>query len=83
MVLWPRSFAATQHTKGIRAWYMEELWHRSWMGPCARKTLERAGFQDFQRLCVGDLGIEKGKSPVTDERVQQVFERASQILALA
>jgi len=50
---------------------------------CARKTLERAGFQDFQRLCVGDLGIEKGKSPVTDDRVQRVFERGSQILTRA
>jgi uncharacterized metal-binding protein len=47
---------------------------------CARRTLERAGFSNFASLCVGDLGIEKGKSPMTEARVQRVFERAQEIL---
>ena len=48
---------------------------------CARKTLERAGLREFHTLCVGELGIEKGKSPVTEARVQQVADRAAQILS--
>lgn len=47
---------------------------------CARRTLERAGFSGFASLCVGDLGIEKGKSPVNQERVERVFHRAQEIL---
>ncbi len=43
---------------------------------CARRTLEQAGFKDFERVCVGEMGIPKGSSPVTDERVERVFEQA-------
>ena len=48
---------------------------------CARRTLEEAGFKGFAHLCVGELGIDKGSSPVTDERVRQVADRAAAILA--
>ncbi|MBL7039979.1 MAG: putative zinc-binding protein [Pirellulaceae bacterium] len=39
---------------------------------CARNTLEQAGFTEFEHLRITDLGMEKGKTPVTDERVAQV-----------
>jgi uncharacterized metal-binding protein len=39
---------------------------------CARKTLEEAGFSTFEHLRLSDLGMEKGKSPVTDELVEKV-----------
>ncbi len=42
---------------------------------CARKSLEHAGFSGFVHIRITDLGMEKGKSPVTDERVAQVVER--------
>lgn len=48
---------------------------------CARRTLERAGFSKCVRLCVGDLGIEKGRSPVTQERIERVFSAARELLA--
>lgn len=48
---------------------------------CARKAMEQAGLSGFSRLCVGDLGIEKGSSPVTEERVRQVADRGAAILA--
>lgn len=39
---------------------------------CARNTLEQAGFNEFEHLQLNDLGMEKGSTPVTDERVEQV-----------
>ena len=33
---------------------------------CAKKTMEFGGFTDFIHLRVSDLGMEKGKTPVTD-----------------
>ena len=43
---------------------------------CARKTLEEAGFAEFEHLRLSDLGIEKGKTPVTEELVDRVASRA-------
>ena len=39
---------------------------------CARNTLEQAGFTKFERLCLSDLAMEKGKTPATDEAVAKV-----------
>lgn len=39
---------------------------------CARKTLENAGFTQFEYLRLSDLGMPKGKTPVTDETVATV-----------
>ena len=36
---------------------------------CAVKTMQRNGFDDFVHFRVTDLGWEKGKTPVTAERV--------------
>jgi uncharacterized metal-binding protein len=48
---------------------------------CARKTLERAGFKTFTFVRVTDLGIEKGKTPVTEETIGKVA--AAGVAALA
>ncbi len=39
---------------------------------CARNTLEQAGFKKFEHLCLADIGMVKGKTPVTDEAVAKV-----------
>lgn len=39
---------------------------------CAQKTLEHSGFEEFEHICLADLGFEKGKSPVTEEIVDAV-----------
>jgi len=39
---------------------------------CAKKTLEQAGFAKFEHICLSDLGMEKGKTAVTDEAIAQV-----------
>jgi uncharacterized metal-binding protein len=36
---------------------------------CGRNTLEQAGFKEFEHLCLADIGMVKGKTPVTDEAV--------------
>ena len=39
---------------------------------CAKKTLENAGFTKFEYIRLSDLGMEKGKTAVTDEAIAQV-----------
>jgi len=39
---------------------------------CARKTLELAGFKQFEHLSLSDIGLEKGQSPVTPENIAKV-----------
>ena len=39
---------------------------------CARNTLKTAGFTKFTHVCLSDLGLEKGKTPVTAELVAKV-----------
>lgn len=41
---------------------------------CVRKSLELAGFGGFRHLRVTDLGMEKGKSPASPERIDQVVQ---------
>ena len=48
---------------------------------CARLTLEGAGIKDFSHLRVTNLGMEKGKTPVTPEAVAQVTCRAQSLLS--
>lgn len=47
---------------------------------CARLTMEAGGFSGFVHLRVTDLGMEKTKSPVTEERIQRVVERVRELL---
>jgi uncharacterized metal-binding protein len=39
---------------------------------CARKTMELAGIQRFQHLRLVDLGLEKGRTPLTAARIRKV-----------
>jgi uncharacterized metal-binding protein len=47
---------------------------------CAKKTMEFGGFTDFVHLRVSDLGMEKGKTPVTDERIAVVAAKLRGLL---
>ena len=38
---------------------------------CGRNTLEQAGFTEFEHLCLADVGMVKGKTPVTDAAVSK------------
>ncbi|NLF38904.1 zinc-binding protein [bacterium] len=44
---------------------------------CAKKTLEQAGFSGFKHLRLSDIGLEKGRSPVTFEAVHKVADHAA------
>jgi uncharacterized metal-binding protein len=47
---------------------------------CARKTMEFGGFTGFIHLRVSDLGMEKGKTPVTEERIAKVAAKLRELL---
>jgi uncharacterized metal-binding protein len=47
---------------------------------CAKKTMEFGGFTDFIHLRVSDLGMEKGKTPVTDGRIAIVAAKLRDLL---
>ncbi|HUT30939.1 MAG TPA: putative zinc-binding protein [Sedimentisphaerales bacterium] len=47
---------------------------------CAKNCLEKAGFENFQHLRITDMGMEKGKSPATDERVAEVADIVKDLL---
>ncbi len=48
---------------------------------CARNCLEQAGFTKFEHLQLADIGLEKGKSPVSDDAVAKTAARGKQMLA--
>ncbi len=48
---------------------------------CARNSLEQAGFGRYVHLRVTDLGMEKGKSPVSDESVAKVAAKGKKALS--
>jgi uncharacterized metal-binding protein len=47
---------------------------------CAKKTMEFGGFTGFIHLRVSDLGMEKGKTPVNDERIALVAAKLRELL---
>jgi uncharacterized metal-binding protein len=47
---------------------------------CAKKTMELAGFADFSHFRVTDLGMEKGKSQVSEERIELVAAKLRELL---
>ncbi len=47
---------------------------------CAKKTMQIGGFADFIHLRVSDLGLEKGKTPVTDDRINMVATKLRELL---
>ncbi len=48
---------------------------------CTRKTLEEAGFTRFEHLRLSDMGMEKGKSPVKEDRISKVVQHGKNRLA--
>ena len=50
---------------------------------CAKNTLENAGFKQFVHVRLYELGMEKTKSPATEERVAQVVSHCKSLLANA
>ncbi len=44
---------------------------------CVKSSLEQAGFTAFKHLQLADLGLEKGKSPATEESINKVATRAA------
>ena len=48
---------------------------------CVRHCLKQAGFSGFAHLQLADLGMEKGKSPLSDKRVDRVCAAAVEMLA--
>jgi uncharacterized metal-binding protein len=47
---------------------------------CAKKCLEQAGFMKYVHLRVTDLGMEKGKTPVTEENIALLVVRGAEML---
>ncbi len=47
---------------------------------CVKSSLEQAGFKTFKHLQLADLGLEKCKSPATDENVSKVAARAAGLI---
>jgi uncharacterized metal-binding protein len=47
---------------------------------CARHCLEEAGFENFAHIQLGELGMEKGMSPVTDDAVARAAVAAGSLL---
>jgi uncharacterized metal-binding protein len=43
---------------------------------CVKLSLEHVGFTDFDHMKVTDLGLDKGKSPATEENVDTVVQAA-------
>lgn len=47
---------------------------------CARRTMEKAGFSGFMHLQLGQIGLEKGKTPVTPDSIATVVEKGTHLL---
>lgn len=47
---------------------------------CVKCSLEQAGFNEFIHLQLADIGLEKGKSPATEENIEKVTEIAIKML---
>lgn len=50
---------------------------------CARSTLEQAGFAAAAHVRLSDLGMQKGKSPATDDAIARVVVEGVNALAQA
>ncbi len=49
---------------------------------CTRKTLEEAGFCQFEHVRISDLGLEKGRTAATAENIDKVATAARLRLAV-
>lgn len=48
---------------------------------CTTQCLKKAGFENFEEVQLGALGMEKGKSPANDENIERAAEAVRQKLA--
>ncbi|MBC8481838.1 MAG: putative zinc-binding protein [Planctomycetes bacterium] len=48
---------------------------------CVKKCLENAGFENFQHIRITDMGMEKGKTAVTEENITNAAEKAGKLLS--
>jgi len=47
---------------------------------CVKACLEKAGFTTFKHLQLADLGLEKGKSPATEDNINKACSAAMPLL---
>jgi uncharacterized metal-binding protein len=47
---------------------------------CARKTMELAGFRDFQHLKLAEMGFKKGETPLAPARIREVAAKGSEMM---
>ena len=47
---------------------------------CAKKTLELAGFKNFEHVQLTELGLLKGQTPISDKTINKVIEKAKFML---
>jgi uncharacterized metal-binding protein len=47
---------------------------------CVKACLEKAGFSTYQHLQLADMGLEKGKSPVTEDTINKVAAKGKEML---
>ena len=47
---------------------------------CAKATLEQAGIANFKHINLKEIGMIKGQSPVTEERLAHIAENARRLL---
>ncbi len=48
---------------------------------CVKNSLEKAGFANFAHVQIADLGLEKGKTPVTAENIDLVAAKCAEVLS--
>lgn len=48
---------------------------------CVKNCLQQAGFDNFLHLQLADMGLQKGKSPMSAETIESVVRKASELLA--
>lgn len=48
---------------------------------CVKNCLEQAGFDSFEHLQLADLGLEKGKTEVSDDVITKAAEAGAKLLA--
>jgi uncharacterized metal-binding protein len=48
---------------------------------CAKSCLEQAGFTKFKHLQLAELGLEKGKSPISEVTIEKAVSRGGEILS--
>jgi uncharacterized metal-binding protein len=48
---------------------------------CTKNCLDQAGFTGFKHLRITDLGMEKGRTPVTEENVVKVVAKGTEVVS--